>query len=76
MLVSGNIAELLYLNIVRKGSTAKPTFPPPDFFREYFLKKSGCHGSVPPDFFKKLSQALHGSGNVGLAVVPFLARFR
>ena len=74
MLESYNIAELLRLNLVKKGSTAKPTFPPPEFFGEYFLKKSGGHGSVPPDFFKKYSPKKSGGGYVGLAVEPFLTR--
>ena len=39
MLESYNIVELLRLNLAKKGSTAKPTFPPPDFFGDYCLKR-------------------------------------
>ena len=56
MLGGGNIVELLGLNKVKKGSTAKPTFPPPDFFREYFFKKSGGTGPRHPDFLEKYSE--------------------
>ena len=76
MLGGGNIVELLGLNKVKKGSTAKPTFPPPDFFREYFSKKSGGTGPRHPDFLEKYSEKSCGGGNVGLAVEPFLTMFR
>ena len=76
MLGGGNIVELLGLNKVKKGSTAIPTFPPPDFFREYFSKKSGGTGSRHPDFLEKYSEKSCGGGNVGLVAEPFLTMFR
>ena len=59
MLESYNIVELLRLNLVKKGSTAKPTFPPPDFFwRLLFEKIQGSRLCIPVSFQTIISKKI------------------
>ena len=76
MFISYNIAELLHLNVVRKGSTAKPTFPPPWRAWEYSSQKSGGTGPQPLYFCEEKSQVCLRRLSVILASVLLLTGVR